>query len=91
MKIRFPDPNVPRPPATPWERWLADGLLQLADDDEDGATEENGVGFNRDDTGDGHEWAEMLLEDGGLTDAGWDWCRENLYKYKRQIGEPPHR
>lgn len=88
MRIRWPDPSAPRGPQTPYEEWLARGLLHLSQVC-DGANARDGEGFNANDTDAGHYYAGMLREEGGLHSEGWDWCRAMLPKYRRQIGEAP--
>lgn len=79
-----------RAPANAREEWVAAGLRTLDDANPDGAQEQNGIGFNKIDTGFGRSLRRQLDESGGLlTDAQWDMAARVLKKYHRQIGRMP--
>lgn len=69
------------------EGWAKCGLIKLSQNDQDRASEENGVGFNSADTVLGNELAQQLSH--GLTDRQWALACSMLRKYHRQIGAPP--
>jgi len=83
--------SLPRfAPRNAVERWVQSGLMQLAIDGPDRASQENGVGFNKLDNVLGHKmYQEMISRGGKLTDKQWAYAAKFLAKYHRQIGEMP--
>ncbi len=84
-----PKPNKYRPAITAQEKWAGMSLLTLADLDPDGASVENGVGFNKVDGGFGHSLALQFSRNGGLSEKQWPLAIQLCKKYKRQVGECP--
>jgi len=71
------------------EEWAAAGLVRVAGLDPDHARELNGVGFSRYDGDFGHDMAEKILAENGLTDKMWAVVVKLATKYQRQIGPKP--
>lgn len=76
-----------RGPVNDLERWVADSIRKLAAADEDLATVNNRLGFNRFDSPLGHS-IHLRLEV-GLTEAEWSRATALAKKYPNQVGEPP--
>jgi hypothetical protein len=73
---------------TELEAWTANALQTLADNDQDRALEQNGVGFNRFDNEIGHKFAREL--DRGLTAKQWAYAAKLCTKYQGQVGQKPN-
>lgn len=69
---------------SPREVWIAEKLRQMANLDEDLATEVNKVGFSASDTRFGQSLAKEVPT--GLTDRTWLAAERLLERYKKQIG-----
>lgn len=81
--------NPIHPARTAQEKWAARALATLSAHDPDGATEINGVGFNKTDGDFGHSLNDMLTRRGGLTSKQWNAAIKICGKYWRQVGECP--
>jgi len=82
-------PKPRRQAETAIERWAADGILIVADDDPDMARERNNVGFSKNDGDFGHRLAERIQAGAGLTDGEWGAVLRLARKYRKQIGPLP--
>lgn len=76
-------------PATPLEKWAAEGVMILAGFDADRARERNDVGFNQSDGAFGHSLATQIRNGKPLSAKQWDSLIRMLRKYHRQIGPAP--
>lgn len=83
VKSRF------RPPETDKEIWAANALRQLDDLNPDGASEVNGVGFNKIDGPFGRSVRRQLEDRGALSEPQWKMLFQILTKYWRQVGRCP--
>jgi SWI/SNF-related matrix-associated actin-dependent regulator 1 of chromatin subfamily A len=81
------DKKPRRAAVSPQEEWAERALLVLTAHDSDHALEENGVGFNRMDTGFGHALAAQISS--GLTDKQWESAIRMCRKYCGQVGQCP--
>lgn len=78
-----------RAPSDPKECHAARAMIQLAADDSDWASSENGIGFSKQDTEFGHSLADTLKRYGRLSDRQWPHAVRLAHKYRRQVGEAP--
>lgn len=83
-KLTPPKPQ-PRMPGNPKESYLAAGILHLAANNSDHATERNLVGYNKPDSFKGQLWAQLLKNRTGLTAEQWGTAAEVLRKYRGQL------
>ena len=83
-----PVKSVRRPPKDRVERWAAEGLRRLTENDPDSAMEINDIGFNKLDGKFGKSLNSQCQSE-GLTDAQWNAAITLLSKYWRQIGRKP--
>lgn len=84
-----PTVNPRRPPASPQEEWAGRALVQLCQQDPDGAAEQNGVGFNKFDGDFGHKMGREHQTHGGLTAGQWRAVIAMCRKYRGQVGTCP--
>jgi hypothetical protein len=80
--------NPRRGPKDEREEWAARAICQLAMLDPDAAQELNGVGFNRVDGDIGHDFANKLRAERGLTEKQWATAIKIAMHYPAQVGRP---
>ena len=82
-------PESARPSKDIREEWAARAIAALTAMDDDKASEENGMGWNKADSSTGHMFNALIGAGHGLTDSQWDEALGMLGKYHAQVGRGP--